>query len=328
MPLPRYPTARPASPPTTALAFQTHFFDRGLARAFERLRRQCPPHFVPFVLIHRPPGAAKPRRLQAVRHHFVTTDAIRGMPYPRKTSEDDWTGRRWELWGGGHCDLIPLHFFNAHPDFERYWVIEYDVRFTGRWGDFFEAFEASESDFISTSVRRRRDNPVWVNWPSVQGPAPEEEIERHRAAAFMPIFRASRRAMATMDAAYRAGWGGHIEASWASILSFHGLTLEDFGGRGEFVRPGNEERFYTAAAPNAACDLLCPGTFTAKPALFRPGRTPNRLYHPVKPFRFWPAVQEGLRELRVVQGAQRRRLLAALRGRLARPHAASGGGPG
>jgi len=274
--------------PTTALLFQTHFFDRGAARLFDTLRRQCPPNFACFVLMHVPPGTPKPRRLAAVPHHFVSTPEIRALPYPRKNADRDWTGRPWEFWGGGHCDLVPLHFYNAHPDFARYWVIEYDVRFTGDWRRLFDAFEDSDADFLSTSVRRRRDNPVWVNWVSVQGPAPEAEIERHRVAAFTPIFRASQAAMARMDAAYRAGWGGHLEASWASILDSHGLTLEDVGGDGEFVRPGNRHRFYTAAKPNAMCDLLAPGTVTAKPPLFRPGSTPNRLYHPVRRFRARP----------------------------------------
>ncbi len=73
----------------TALVFQTHFFDRGLAHAFARLRRECPPHFTCFVLMHRPPGGAKPSRLASVPHHFVTTDQIRALPYPRKTAEQD-----------------------------------------------------------------------------------------------------------------------------------------------------------------------------------------------------------------------------------------------
>ncbi len=305
------------SAPRTALLFQTHFLDRGLARDFDALRRQCPADVACFVLIHLAPGAPVPRRLARVPHHLVTTDRLRALRYPRMTAEQDWTGLPWGMWGGGHCDLMPLHFFRAHPDFDRYWLIEYDVRFTGRWGTLLAAFEDSEADFLTTSVRRRRDNPVWVNWNSVQGPAPEEEIERHRTAAFTPIFRASRRAMATMDAAYAAGWGGHLEASWATILSLHGLALEDIGGRGEFVRPGNEDRFYLAARPHAGCDLLCPGTVMAKPALYRPGRTPGRLYHPVKPFRWRQAIRDGLQELRVMQGAERRRLFVAL-GRLGR----------
>jgi hypothetical protein len=300
--------------PTTALLFQTHFFDRGAARLFEKLRRQCPPGFECFVLMHVPPGTPKPPRLASVPHHFVTTPEVRALAYPRKNAERDPTGKPWDFWLGGHCDLVAMHFFNAYPEFARYWVVEYDVRFTGNWRTFFDAFEDSRSDFLSTSVRRRRDNPVWVNWASVQGPAPEEAIERHRVGAFTPLYRASRRAMETMDTAYRAGWGGHLEASWATILDFHGCSLEDIGGDGEFVRRGNRHRFYTAAKPNARCDLLAPGTVMAKPPMFRPGSTPDRLYHPVKPFKIWPETKQALWELRVWQGARRRELVAWLRG--------------
>src|SRR3712207_1816482 len=91
----------------TALLFQTHFFDRRLARLFERLRRQCPSHFECFVLMHLPPGTRKPGRLGAVPHHFVTTPEIRALPYPRKTAERDWTGRSWEFWGGGIATRCP-----------------------------------------------------------------------------------------------------------------------------------------------------------------------------------------------------------------------------
>ena len=147
----------------TAMLFQTHFFDRHAARLFERLRRQCPPHFTCFVLMHVAPGTPKPRRLLGVPHHFVTTPEIRNLAYPGKNAPTDWQDKPWDFWLGGHCDLVPMHFHNAYPDFARYWVVEYDVRFTGHWGSLFAAFEDSPSDFLSTSVRRRRDNPVWVN---------------------------------------------------------------------------------------------------------------------------------------------------------------------
>ena len=299
--------------PTTALLFQTHFFNRGAARLFDKLRRQCPPGFECIVLMHAAPGTPKPRRLAAVPHHFVTTPEVRALPYPRKNGEPQWTGKPWHFWAGGHCDLVPLHFYNAHPHYDRYWVVEYDVRFTGNWRTFLDAFEGSDSDFLSTSIRRRRDNPDWSIWVSLEGPTPEAGIERHHVAAFTPIFRASQAAMARMDAAYRAGWGGHIEGAWATVLDFHGLSLEDIGGDGEFVRPGNRHRFYTAAKPNARCEQLAPGTVMSKPALFRPGSTPNRLYHPVKTVDVWMET-EIFSALRAWQGAKRRELFARARG--------------
>ncbi len=51
----------------------------------------------------------------------------------------------------------------------------------------------------------------------------------------------------------------------------------------------------------------------SKPALFRPGSTPNRLCHPVKPFGAW-AETELLSALRAWQGARRRELFGRLRG--------------
>ena len=107
------------TPPTTALLFQTHFFDRGAARLFKRLRRQCPPNSECFVLMHVPPGTPKPPRLASVPHHFVSTPEIRALDYPRKNAERDSTGKPWHFWLGGHCDLVAMHFFNAYPDFER-----------------------------------------------------------------------------------------------------------------------------------------------------------------------------------------------------------------
>ena len=68
------------------------------------------------------------------------------------------------------------------------------------------------------------------------------------------------------------------------------------------------------AKPNARCDLLAPGTVMAKPPMHRPGSTPNRLYHPVKPFKVWPEFKLALWEARVWQGAKRRELFARLRG--------------
>lgn len=102
--------------------------------------------------MHVPPGTPKPRRLASVPHHFVTTPEIRALAYPRKNAKRDPTGKPWDFWLGGHCDVVAMHFFNAHPEFDRYWVVEYDVRFTGNWRGFFDAFEDSDSDFLSATL--------------------------------------------------------------------------------------------------------------------------------------------------------------------------------
>jgi hypothetical protein len=267
-------------PHPTAVLFQTYFFDASLARLFARLIDGSPSNFRSFVLIHVSPGAPKPPRLTGVPHHFVTTPEIRDPGYRRKSSG----GPEWRIWDGGHTDLPLLHFARAHPEFERYWVVEYDTRFGGPWSRLFATFEDNPADFLSTSLRTASTNPEWPYWPTLQPPAddPTDLPPDERICCFMPVFRASRAAVRTMDAAYRAGWGGHCETTWPTILRRQGLRVEDLGGTGAFVPAANRGRFYTSTP--TAWDLS-PGTFVFKPA--RSGFFLRRgmLYHPIKPVR-------------------------------------------
>jgi hypothetical protein len=228
------------------------------------------------ILMHLPPDKPAPMALARFPHHFVTTPEIRCPDYPAKSA-----GQPWSIWRGGHTDLIGLHFFRANRDFDRYWFVEYDVRLSGRWADFFQAFEASDADFLSTTVRRSSDYPDWMHWRSLRtprderAPSPSEQL-----CSFMPIIRMSRVALAAVDQAYRAGWGGHCEVTWPTIVLRAGLRVEDFGGDGEFVGVGNRNRFYTNKPGNAD---HAPGSMVFRPARIAPGRQPGMLWHPVKP---------------------------------------------
>lgn len=306
-------------PQPTALLFQTHFFDRIAARQFARLRAAVPPHVEPFVLIHLAPGAPLPPRLAGVPHHVVRTPALRYAGYPSKCG-----GEGWDLWSGGHTDLVALHFFRERPRYARYWLVEYDVRFSGPWSRFFAAFEEEPADFVCPLIRRREDQPDWMWWPGVR--VPEGPPGTPTLCAFMPIWRASEAAVAAVDAAWRAGWAGHSEAVWPTAIARAGLSLLDPGGDGPFTPPQLRGRFYTSTMREVH---LSPGTMMWKPPLLRPGSRPDMLWHPVKPF--WPRVElrNALRELRVDLGAARRMLFrrsggggdAAPKPKLEAPHA-------
>ena len=41
-----------------------------------------------------------------------------------------------------------------------------------------------------------------------------------------------------------SGWSGHHEVVIPTAVSYLGMKIEDFGGNGEYVRLGNENRFY------------------------------------------------------------------------------------
>jgi hypothetical protein len=287
---------------TTAVLFQTHFFDRWCARAFRQLQQGCPAGYKAKVLIHLPPGAPVPKLLEGVPHHVVRTPEMRAPEYPAKSGSD-----AWQLWGGGHTDLILLHYFRAHPDHARYWLVEYDVRLTGSWRRFFSTFHDDPTDLLAPGVIERAADPDWYNWPSFSGPDCVAESLHLRA--FLPVFRASNAMMRRMHEAYRAGWGGHCEATWPTLARAAGLRVADLGGHGPHTPARYRGLHYTATplAPH-----LAPGTLVFKPPLYRTGRRPDMLWHPVKPF-FWRAeAKEGLRDIRRRAGVALRGLAARL----------------
>ena len=307
---------------TTAVVFQTHFFDRWAERAFRALRAGVPAHYEFVVLMHLPPGAAVPERVLRYPHHVVRTPELRALPYPAKVG-----GEGWNLWHAGHTDLITMHYWRAHPEHDRYWAIEYDVRYSGPWRRFFAAFEDDTSDLLAPMICPRRDFPEWLFWPSLVSPGEPPDDEK-ALSSFMPVYRASGRLMQEMDAAYREGWGGHLECSLATIAAVRGLEVSDLGGDGEFTPERYRGRFYSGTARDK---YRAPGTLVFKPTFFRTGSRPDMLWHPVKPF--WLGVElrrELLAARSAVAGLIRERtpwlLPARWRqpGSFTRPRAASG----
>lgn len=265
---------------TTAVLFQIHYFDRWAEKVFRKLRADAPGHYEFVVLMHLPPGAPVPDRVLRYPHHIVRTPELRALPYPAKTG-----GAGWNLWHHGHTDLITMHYWRAHPNHDRYWAIEYDVRYTGPWRRFFAAFEQDESDLLAPMVCRRRDFPEWVFWPSLVSPG-RPPSDEEAVSSFMPVFRASRRLMRAMDEAYREGWGGHLECSFATVATVRGLSVSDLGGHGEFTPEAHRGRFYSGTVRD---QYRAPGTMVFKPTFFRTGSRPDMLWHPVKPF--WLGVE-------------------------------------
>ena len=262
-----------------AILFQTHFFDAVAARLFRKLQAGCPPGSTAFALVHVPPGTPEPPLLRRVPHHFVTTPEVRDSAYTNKSV--GWPASR--IYAEGHVDLPVLHFYRQHPDFDYYWIIEYDMRFSGSWSVFFREFEGDATDFLTTSVRSAASYPDWGLWKTLQRPPSDARpmpSGEDRIGCFMPIYRASRRAMERMDQAYREGWTGHCEVAWPTILHAAGFSVGDIGGDGEFVRSSRRGLFYnnTPHSPTMA-----PGTLVFRPLRYVPGLRRNLLWHPVKP---------------------------------------------
>ncbi len=242
---------------------------------FERLLREAPAdHDVRMILSSNDPDAciAGLEERQVVR---ISREDLLRMGYPEKSRREGWAM-------SGNLDLVFLEFRNRFPDHSHYWFVEYDVHWEGVWSRFFEHFRHSQADVLGATMLRVDDVPHKEHQQRLTKfvvPPGMAWARAHFLKGFLPICRISREAFAALDAAYRAGLGGHYEFTLPSVAAQNGLVVEDFGGRGPFVRPENVDRFYFA---NGATYTHSPGNFVFRPDQYVFAR-PNTLWHPVKP---------------------------------------------
>ncbi len=181
----------------------------------------------------------------------------------------------------GASDFPLLWFYQAHPDHEYYWLIEYDVRFSGSWASFFNNFSTMQMDYIAAHIVRHAQEP---NWPAWELTHPSKTIPlENRLRCFHPLSRFSNSALAFLCASHKDGWCGHDEVLSPTLLHASGFSIADLAGDGEFGIPGFKNRYFSSASPNPEGTLL-EGTYRYRPARAWYGWEKNKLYHPVKPF--------------------------------------------
>ncbi len=251
-----------------AVLFMTHFVSEPIIVEYRKLRREVPSGHDVVLLYNtteRLPGVP-PADTDVFR---FDERSLRGLAYRRKSTRIN----------SHNIDLFVLNFWRNRPQYEFYWVIEYDVRFSGDWRLVFEAFADSAVDLLSTTVYRYPFNPDWANWPTLKPPPGVELAAQDKIASFLPFYRISNRGLTVVDQGYRDGWAGHCECTVPTLLARNGLSIEDIGGDGEFVQPGNVNRFYRNT-PKVRTHG--PGTLVFRPIQRLVGDEPNQLWHPVK----------------------------------------------
>lgn len=239
--------------------------------ALASLRRQCESTFTIIPLFDHTKSAFPIDDIPGAR--AVTCKQVaKLLPYRKKHQQHPGT-----FWAR-NIDLPLMWYFHENPQYDYYWVMEYDVRFTGEWPGFFGHFAASRSDLLATTLFDFEFRPSWDNWGTLESPRPVPERERVRA--LFPLYRLSNSALRALHEAYSEGWSGHYEVTIPTILKTRGFTLEDFGGSGKYVAAGNHNRFYQNSPERAG---LAPGTFTvAANQISSSGYPPNLLWHPIK----------------------------------------------
>jgi hypothetical protein len=264
-----------ASSRMDGVAVISHVLNPEVRAMFERVLREAgATHDVRFILSSDDAQAGlagtDPERVER-----ITRADIVAPGYPEKSRLDGWDM-------AGNLDLVFLEFRRRHPELRRIWFLEYDVHWQGDWSVFLNHFAPSPADVLAATMQQidevahKEGKPAY---PRQVVPSGMPWERRNVIKGFLPAVRLSTRALDALDAAYRAGLGGHYEINVPSVAAQCGLVVEDFGGDGRYVRPENRNRFYFARGGTYSHS---PGTFVFRP----PQRVlprPNTLWHPVKP---------------------------------------------
>ncbi|MDB5005818.1 MAG: hypothetical protein JWP45_211 [Mucilaginibacter sp.] len=169
--------------------------------------------------------------------------------------------------GSNHFPV--LDFFLKHPQYASYWCIENDVDFNGKWDFFFDfTSKNSNSDFISSHIRRFSKSPHWHWWNTFNSPNSEYQ-EEHLFRSFNPIYKLSNRALSYLDQCLKSGYVGHHEVLIPTLLINAGFKVEDLSSTENYIT--NNLNF---------CTLQ---TMRWKPIVLFMGNQKNKLFHPVKP---------------------------------------------
>lgn len=249
------------SPLDTAVLMLCHGLDDATRREFENLRSALSPVADVTLLCQSESAPGAPA-------YHVTRDHLLGLGYPKLPLR------------AGQFYFSMLAFQQEHRAYRHYWFIEYDVRYTGNWADFFACWASNDADLLTTHIRMNPQEPGWYWW-NLEHPSRNIPVT-NRLRCFYPIFRASCGAMNYLHKALADGWAGHGEVLLPTLLFHAGYSLEDFGGSGPFVRTENREKFYLDSTPSDYGELR-DGSFRWRPVMAEPGPVPGKLYHPIKP---------------------------------------------
>ena len=154
-------------------------------------------------------GNELPVVLQAIKNLFVfTSDILDDLGYtPIEKGK--------LVPGSNHFPL--LKFFKENQEYDYYWLVEDDVRFSGEWKDFFNCFASNTSDFLSSVFETKEENPNWYWWTYLK--AGENAISEDKLLrSFNPIYRLSHQALVCIDGHLREGWMGHHEVLFPTLL--------------------------------------------------------------------------------------------------------------
>ena len=241
-----------------AILFRCHFLNAIIIDVFRHIQQDCPNDDV--ILLY--DATRYPIRSDSPKVFIFSEQEISQSGYPFFNEQNLREKQISPLW---YFSDYPLLFFHRQrPEYDSYWLVEYDVRFTGNWRMLFD--QAPEGDLVGTHVARYVSSRDWVWWRQKDVLGVEDRL---RVKCFFPLLRFSNRALDLVDFHRTHGMSGYCEMAVPTLLSVSGYTIRDIGGDGEFALPAWKNCFYS------------PETFNDQPRQTAE-RAAEWLYHPVR----------------------------------------------
>jgi hypothetical protein len=78
---------------------------------------------------------------------------------------------------------------------------------------------------------------------------------------------------------HKMGWAGQQKVLMPTLLHQAGFKLRNFGGKGEFVHPEDQEKFYI----DSTSHLLLDGSLCYRKLHLGYERVEDKIFHPIKP---------------------------------------------
>lgn len=251
----------------TAILFVTHIYNEEIERQIKKLRTEAEDFASVYVVYQ-----ADKVRLDLpkdVRQHAFTIDALNKLGY-----------RPWECTiMDGNFHFVLLDFYRQHPEYDYYWLIEYDVRFSGNWKTFFSFFHNKNEDFWAAHLETQEDHPAWVRWHEIELkniPLNDSTLLK----SFNPICRFSNRAFALLHSRCLLGDRGHNELLMPTLFKYFKLKIADFGGTGRYTYKEHPNLFYIYDEADTEADK-CTHRYYPRHNVSTM-KYPNKIYHPIK----------------------------------------------
>lgn len=253
-----------------AFLFLSHLSSGIIIKEFENIRRSTK-HIGDTFFLYDARGPAVPRNINKLSPYLYSEQCLSSLGYPTIGFSII----------PGHAHFPVFKFYLDRPDYDYYWVIEYDVRFSGEWQLFFDRFQTVKNDFLTSHIRTYTEEPYW-DWWNLSHPQKSIPLYR-RIRSFNPIYRISKEALLFLHGAFKDGWCGHHEVAIPTLLHHNGFTIQEISGTGKFTIPGMENKFYSSSKPDS-WGKLSNGNLKYRPSFLLYGFQANKLYHPVKPY--------------------------------------------